>query len=1536
MYKILRRLLIVSVCFCLVNTILAAIRDKANNSDNLNSGSSWVGGSVPGTADTAQWSSTVTGDNAALLGADLSWRGISVLGPGGNIYIGGDNSLTLDYLGVDMSSATADLSFTNATLVLKDYSCPIFNVASGQDLDLSPSSLKRGTHSTLSLRGDGTFSTTTVVNDSTGMIGPWLRIGIGTSTKYATVSGGIVGYTGTAAASAADIVDTTGTTNYETAVTGTLGSGADFNTLRYTGSSGNISGDFSANGLLSAGTGYINFYGALTIGDDQELILTSPDTTRQITLSGSVLDNAGGSSDVVITGGGQVNLNASNDYSGLTIVSAGSLVVGDDHALGSTNEPTVVYETGSYTTGGRLVLDGASIEEPIVLAGKGDGSPWQQGLSCSWSSGTNALKGPVTVQTSGGIRMTAGGYNSVLNIDAPVTRISGSGTFLIGAGGTDGRVNINAPLDNNGGSMALHNGPGTVAFNVSGHDIGDLAVQYRHMLLLGVDNALPYNRYLRVGSASGSTTPEMGSVEMDGYDLTVNGLMGSGNNTDASERVVKNTNAQLSTLTVGANNGGTTFDGIITENIALRKIGTGTQVLSGTRPNTYTGGTAVDGGRLHLGKSDGTNAIPGSITIGAGYLRNEQNNQIADTATVTMTNETARWELYGYSETVANLDMQNADPTVNEGYVSGAAGKLTVTDTFTHTQGNVTLNSNWSGGESVITANTLVNMGGDWTFGVNAGTQNVKVGSGGLTIGGGSEINVNANATCRNYISLSGDVTSLANASANEISGAGRVLLNGTIDFNVADGDADVDMEVSAIITNGAPSGTLTKSGPGVLFLSGANTYTGGTTVAAGALAIEDTAALPGWDTAAEYSVASGAALVLGNSITDGDISTILGTGNLAAGASMGFDTSDGDRTYTPDITDTGAGSLGVIKSGANMLTLTGANTYSGTTEVNAGELNIEDTAALPGWNTAGRYSVAGGAALIVQNPVTEANVTTMLDTGNFNAGATIGFDTSAGSRTHAAVISNSVNGSLSVLKVGTNYLYLTGDNSYDGTTTLDGGRMTIRHNNALGSTNGITIVNRVGGSGSYTDATGQLLLDGDGGDLVINENLRINGAEQYGYGGAMRNSRGNNTINGWIELGPNGGRIGISGGNLTLNGPIRPSEGVSPSLLVFNPSTGTITVNNTTDVGTRNALFHSGGTVLLNTNGNNWGMAQIQYGCKVKLGIDDAMPVDKTVLFGTTSGYNGTLNLNGFDQTVGGVRVDSFGGSHVNNYIRNDHATESGTFTVNHLSAVNETFSGRIIEAVNLVKDGVDGSVLTISGTNTFTGFTAVDGGSLVLANEWALQNSTYSDSTPDGTLVFDSAFTEFTFGGLAGSTGLALTNEAGVAIDLVVGNNNSDTIYSGALSEGGSLTKIGTGTLTLTGENTFSGTTTVTNGTLALGCDNALASGSQVILSGGTLASGAFANSLGVLSVSADSTIDLGDGSGSLAFADSSAQTWTGSLDITGNWAPYTLRVGTDASGLTEDQLKSITMDGDSVWVQIDEDGYLWQMNGTVIIVR
>jgi len=98
----------------------AADRTKANNADNLNLATSWLGGALPGAGDVAVWNSIVTAANSALLGTDLSWQGIRIADPSGNVTIDGGNTLTLGYAGINATTLSNSREFHlfNSKLVL--------------------------------------------------------------------------------------------------------------------------------------------------------------------------------------------------------------------------------------------------------------------------------------------------------------------------------------------------------------------------------------------------------------------------------------------------------------------------------------------------------------------------------------------------------------------------------------------------------------------------------------------------------------------------------------------------------------------------------------------------------------------------------------------------------------------------------------------------------------------------------------------------------------------------------------------------------------------------------------------------------------------------------------------------------------------------------------------------------------------------------------------------------------------------------------------------------------------------------------------------------------------------------------------------------------------------------------------------------------------------------------------------------------------------------------------------------------------------
>ena len=595
-------------------------------------------------------------------------------------------------------------------------------------------------------------------------------------------------------------------------------------------------------------------------------------------------------------------------------------------------------------------------------------------------------------------------------------------------------------------------------------------------------------------------------------------------------------------------------------------------------------------------------------------------------------------------------------------------------------------------------------------------------------------------------------------------------------------GDAEGDLIISSAI-GPLVTGVIQNSPTSRLVLSGSNTHAGTTTVSAGSLVISSTAALPGFGTPGRYAVASGAALAVENTVADADVATILGTGNFAAGGSIGFDTSAGSRTYSAALADTPAGPLGLVKQGANTLTLSAANTYSGITRISQGTLAIETAAALPGFNAAGRFSVASGAVLAVANAVTDADVAAILGTGNFAAGGAIGFDTTAGNRTYAAAIADSPAGGLGLVKIGANALTLAGVNSYTGTTRVAAGTLVITSAAALPGWDT---------PGRYSVAPGAAL--------------------------AVPNSIGDADV--------------------------------------------------ATILGTGNIA--AGGAI-------------------------------------------------GFD-------------------------TSAGDRT--YATAIGNTPAG-----LGLVKLG--GNTLTLSASNAYTGTTRVSGGTLAVADAFALGGSTLDMAAADsGTVTFAQAST---LGGLSGSRDLDLGGRT-----ISIGNSNQSTTYSGGLSNG-SLTKVGTGELTLSGTNTYAGTTAVSAGILGVAGTPALpgwnvpgrfsvASGAVLSVSNAVadadvtamLATGNFASGgvIGFDTTAGDRTApalagDIGlrkTGSNTLSLA-ATGNTYTGATTVAGGTLriPGTQTIGSEVRAEAGAQLHldgNVTLTGPVSW---RGDGGLQSLSGT-----
>lgn len=312
--------------------------------------------------------------------------------------------------------------------------------------------------------------------------------------------------------------------------------------------------------------------------------------------------------------------------------------------------------------------------------------------------------------------------------------------------------------------------------------------------------------------------------------------------------------------------------------------------------------------------------------------------------------------------------------------------------------------------------------------------------------------------------------------------------------------------------------------------------------------------------------------------------------------------------------------------------------------------------------------------------------------------------------------------------------------------------------------------------------------------------------ADASGVGGAAASDRR-------IGLSAHGGTIEVTEGNtLTVTGVVS-SQTTSGFGALVKSGSGTLVLSG--------ANTYAGGTTI--------NAGTLVAGSNTALGASPA-----SLTFAPSSG--GVFRLGGKSVTLGALSADA------DAVIENSAAT-NGTLVVNTSGAIG--FPGTLRDGsshlLQLTKQG-SGS-LTLSGANTHGGDTLLSTGTIVLAHSLALQSSTLNQQVGASSgIVFDASVASraFTFGGLKnnGAPTIALENNATSpeAVTLSLGANNQSTTYGGVFTGAGSLVKVGTGKLTLTGANTYSGTTSVAAGTLALSGEAALGAGELTLAAGST----------------------------------------------------------------------------------------------------
>ena len=1460
----------------------------------------------------------------------------------------------------------------------------------------------------LTLAGGGTinFQTSLGYNDTTGVItendaGAGLTVNL-FSTNI-TFSGG---YT-----------LTSGTLNLASPVaTNALGSGAftlNGGTLDNTSGGAmtlaGLSGIIILNNFTFAGTTNLSFGNApVTLSGNPTITVRS----NSLVIPGPI----GGSGGLGEAGSGTLTLSGVNTYSGPTTINAGQLIVPTGSGCGNS---TVTVNNGAtnnvqvLSAGGQWTCAGLTYGAGIAYADFTFSAPPSTTTAPILVNGNLAFNGTLRVGLSGGGVITPGTY--------PLFHYTGT------LSGTPPTVVFSLPplmaatLVNNtvNQSIDLHVTIGNQLSWATGNGVWDIAT-------------IPNWK----NSSGATTTYADGGIVL--FDDSASGV--------SPIDVSLNTTVNPSGVTVNGVNKNYVIGGLgsIAGGAPLLKTGAGMLTINGA--NTFTGGTTLNAGTLQLGNNSALGDPDGPLTVNGGTLDLGANSPnvggvsfsggiIQDgslyAAGLTATPSASSAALLNADLTATGPLMVNGAGAFclngNPNGVETLSGPITVQGTLDLTNAN----------------NVTTSGGGAFFLGLNGGTGVVNQSSAtvnlGQNYGGYSLLMANGTAGTAGFYNLSGGTLNVA-------AGLGLGINSGcSAQFTVSGGTLNAlgTLEIGRNYASVTSTTNIFIQTGGAVYAN--NLYLAANTNQFATLNLTNAAftatnfvklaASPG--AVAQLNIGSGATATLGafpspdptvlaaNNVTlllsGGALSPVAASssfmpGNTLSafkiGATATINVAAGNNiTIGQAISHVTSGNNNLIKSGLGELTLSGPNTYDTLTTVAQGTLRVNS----PGYLSCASTRVASGATLGGNGtvPIVVVSNNAALSPGGADSTAgqlTIAFG-SKGSLTFAsgAILdlnlysnTNAANNNMVGVKAGvTNAYPLTVNiNLLNGPPALNQ-PYTILTNG--GSFNPGFITNLVVGSSRYQPTfalvgktvtvtftnvdskLSQLVWQGDGvggtnlwisgftnewvnaystptffetGDAVtfndtatgFNINLAgtllpssvtVNAANSFYFqgngaiGGATALNKGGmgtlylnstNTYTGATTISNNAGAVWAStvntlqttlsssavavgsGATLVVNDTITASGATT---YIGNAITGTgwLTLNFAAGTLARNTyvtnVFGFAGTIELAANAgasaDKWNVTPALYPATVQ--IDPG-----SQLFDTTAGTTafraiwaqgtgnsenrGAIRLSSAAAVLGGpvlLQGDTTIGMEVAGATVSGGITNTTANTVTLTDGTGNssgagTFAGIISDGVvggtlGLVMAG--SGTLTLATNNTFSGPTTISAGSVLLNHPFALSNSTVSAQfgAANG-LTFGSGIGAFTLGGISGGGTWTLQDASLLPVQLMVGNNNTSSIYDGGLTGSGSLVKIGMGALTFSGAAgtpAYSGVTVVSNGTLFV---NSTGSGSNVftvaangslggagtingavtVLPGGTLAPGPTNGAIGTLTLTSNLVLDPG----------------------------------------------------------------------------
>ena len=288
-----------------------------------------------------------------------------------------------------------------------------------------------------------------------------------------------------------------------------------------------------------------------------------------------------------------------------------------------------------------------------------------------------------------------------------------------------------------------------------------------------------------------------------------------------------------------------------------------------------------------------------------------------------------------------------------------------------------------------------------------------------------------SNSASSSAINFNSGFTALNNVVINSVGtlSAGNMQVAGNL--NITNGGTG---SISGVISDGSSVANLTKSGSGVLTLSGANTYSGTTTINAGTMSVTGSLA----DSTA-VTVASGATYSVGS---NDRVASVAGAGSIELNSYMLTVGDTNNQTYSGVMS--GSGQL--TKIGAGNLTMSGANTYTGATNINVGSLTV--TGSL---SDSTAVTVASGATYNVDTTDTIGSVAVHIVTTSTTGAKTLTVGSDNSTTSFSGVISNGA-GTLNLVKSGSGVLTLSNTNTYTGITTISAGTLALSGSGSIGT----------------------------------------------------------------------------------------------------------------------------------------------------------------------------------------------------------------------------------------------------------------------------------------------------------------------------------------------------------------------------------------------------------------------------------------------------------------------------------------------------